>query len=85
MEELRQLLTPVLQQAGLFTGAVFANLGALLGHPVPAEGPCGTMAFGGEDIHGFVDSIFQTKQRLLSASYVPFEPEAAAELYRQRL
>ena len=80
LEELRQLLTPVLQQAGLFTGAVFANLGALLGTLCLRD-----YGVRREDIHGFVDSIFQTKQRLLSASYVPFEPEAAAELYRQRL
>ena len=84
LEELRQLLTPVLQQAGLFTGAVFANLGALLGTLCPLK-HLRDYGVRREDIHGFVDSIFQTKQRLLSASYVPFEPEAAAELYRQRL
>ena len=38
-----------------------------------------------DDIQPFVENIFQAKQRLLAASYAPFTPENAADIYRQRL
>lgn len=84
LEELRQLLEPSLRRAGFHTGAVFSDLERLLNQLYPTRNlsACGMTE---DDIQPFVENIFQAKQRLLAASYAPFTPENAADIYRQRL
>ena len=84
LEELRQLLTPALTRAGVFTGRAFSDLEKLLNRVYPARwlGECGMKE---SDVEPFVENIFREKQRLLAASYVPFTEEAAAAIYREKL
>ena len=84
LEELRQLLTPALRRAGMYTGDPFRDTEKLLNALYPARrlSGCGMTE---ADVEPFVANIFQAKQRLLAASYAPFTPEDAAAIYRARL
>lgn len=84
LEELRGLLRPALERAGVFTGSSFTDLGVLLErlHPARRLRQCGMAE---ADIAPFVEGLWQTKQRLLSAAYAPFTKEDAASTYRRRL
>lgn len=84
LEELRLLIRPSLQRAGVYTGHVFDDLECLLNKLYPARSltACG---MGEADVAPFVENIFQAKQRLLQASYIPFTREAASAVYREKL
>lgn len=84
LEELRQLLIPALRRTGLDTAAPFAGLERLLNQLCPPR-RLREAGMTEADIAPFVESIFQTKQRLLTASYVPFTPAEAEMVYRLRL
>lgn len=84
LEELRVILRPSLQQAGVYTGHDFEDLETLLNSLYPARNlrECGMKQ---NDIPLFVENIFAAKQRLLAASYIPFTKEAAAAIYQEKL
>lgn len=84
LEELRQIKTPALQRAGVYTGDPFRDTEKLLNalYPPRRLRECGMTE---ADVEPFVANIFQAKQRLLAASYAPFAPEDAAAIYRARL
>lgn len=84
LEELSDLLKVAETGAGICEDSAFVGLRILLEKISPRRSlsACGMKE---SDIQPFTKSIFQTKERLLAASYAEFTPEDAAAIYRQRM
>lgn len=87
-EVLRRLISLIrspLERAGfpIRGDDAFERLEAMLNAVYPARRlrECGMIK---DEIGGFAASVMRTKQRLISASYIPFTEEHAKEVYKRR-
>ncbi len=82
--ELKEVIRPYLRKAGVESDSVFVGLEMLLNKIYPQRS-LSEAGMKESDITGFVENIFEAKQRLLAASYNSFTKEDAARIYLQRL
>lgn len=84
LEELRQIIRPALDKAGIEYDNVFEGMEKLFNKVYPAR-KLSEAGMKESDVEPFVKNVFAAKQRLLAASYCSFTEEDAAAIYRARL
>jgi 4-hydroxybutyrate dehydrogenase len=86
LTELKEIISRPLEKAGFHTGqeGIFQTLEALFNKVYPSR-PLSACGMTEGDIEPFVENIFQSKQRLLNASYIPFTKDMAREAFKKRL
>ncbi|MFV0363470.1 MAG: iron-containing alcohol dehydrogenase [Suipraeoptans sp.] len=85
LDRLMDIIEKPLRKVGLFTDRehTFTQMEVMLGmmHPIDPLSKCGMEK---EEIEPFAESIIETKQRLVEASYVLFTKGKAIEIYKMR-
>lgn len=84
LDELGMHIKPALEKAGIKYDSVYDGLESLFNMVYPSR-RLHEAGMSETDIEPFTDSIFASKQRLLSASYRLFTKDDAIRIYRERL